>query len=134
MNLKIILGIIQKLAPTVKAQTQPPGIPSPPPHSPEWGGGGGGNPDWAKLSDLEFVFHRIVSALFYAGGIVAFVYLLIGGFRYLTSSGDEDALEMAKKTLTYAVIGLLIVIFSWLILAALGEAIGVDLLIFEIPK
>ncbi len=94
---------------------------------------------YAKLSGLEWVFHRLISALFYAGGIVAFVYLLIGGFKYLTSSGDEEAVESAKNTITYAILGLLIIVTSWLILDLLGKMISqggkpIDLLQFELPK
>lgn len=131
MNLK---DIIQKLIPTVRAQTQPPGIPSPPSPGPGWGAGSDPNPVPAQLSDLDFVFHRIISALFFAGGLVAFAYLIIGGFKYLTSSGDEDALEMAKKTVTYAVVGLLIVLTAWLFLNTLGNILKLDLLEFTIPS
>ncbi len=93
------------------------------------------NPGHAELADLEYVFHRIISALFFAGGFVAFAYLIIGGFKYLTSSGDEDAMESAKKTVTFAVLGLLIITFSWLFLNVLGKTLGIEdkILQFTIP-
>lgn len=89
--------------------------------------------DPAQFTDLEFVFHRVTTALFQVAGIVAFVFLLIGGFKYLTSSGDEDALEQAQKTITYAAIGLLVVLGSWLLLDVLGQTLNIDFLQFEIP-
>ncbi|MEA2020220.1 MAG: pilin [Patescibacteria group bacterium] len=109
------------------------------PDGPERPGGWDDPSGYAQLKDLEWVFHRIISTLFYAGGIVAFVYLLIGGFKYLTSSGDEEAVETAKNTITYAILGLLVIVLSWLILDLLGKIISqggkpIDLLQFELPK
>ena len=54
--------------------------------------------DWAsspeeppKLQDLEFIFSRLLTGVFALAGLAAFSYLLIGGFKYLTSGGDEKA-------------------------------------------
>ena len=40
------------------------------------------------------------------------LFIIIGGLRYIASAGNEQALEGAKKTLTFAVLGLIVVIFS----------------------
>ncbi len=132
MVFKTAFGIIQKLISTAYAQP-PAGITGGVPRPDDWKEE---NPGPAELVDLEYIFHRIISALFFAGGLIAFIFLLIGGFKYLTSSGDEDALEMARKTITYAVAGLLIIIFSWLFLNTLGEILDLEtpILQFTIPS
>ncbi len=42
-------------------------------------------------------------------GIVAVIMIIIGGFRYITSSGNPDKVSGAKNTLIYAIVGLIIV-------------------------
>ena len=42
-------------------------------------------------------------------GVVAAVFLIIGGISYITSSGDSNKLQKAKSTILYAIIGLIIV-------------------------
>lgn len=46
-------------------------------------------------------------------GLVAVVFVLIGGFRWMTSGGNEQSVESAKKILIAALIGLLIVMASY---------------------
>lgn len=58
-----------------------------------------------------------------AGGI-ALLLLLMGGLKFITSTGDPKALDEAKGTITKAISGLLLIIFSVLIL----RIIGVDIL------
>ncbi|MEA1937199.1 MAG: pilin [Patescibacteria group bacterium] len=41
-------------------------------------------------------------------GMIAVLMLIWGGVTYLTSAGDEDKAKTGKKTLSYAIIGLVI--------------------------
>jgi hypothetical protein len=41
--------------------------------------------------------------------------IIIGGFQWLTSAGNEEKVEKAKKTISSAVIGIIIVILAWAI-------------------
>lgn len=45
-------------------------------------------------------------------GTVAGIFILIGGFEYLTAYGDQAKAESGKKTLTWAIIGLVFIIVS----------------------
>lgn len=51
----------------------------------------------------------IVNALLVLVGITASIYLVLGGVRYVRSEGDEGQAEEAKKTILYAVIGLIVI-------------------------
>lgn len=42
-------------------------------------------------------------------GVIAAVYLVLGGVRYIMSEGDSSQTEQAKKTIIYALIGLLVI-------------------------
>lgn len=48
-------------------------------------------------------------------GIIAVLMLIYGGFILLTSAGDEGATEKAKNIILFAVIGIIIILFSFAI-------------------
>lgn len=54
------------------------------------------------------VLQYILSVL----GIIAVVLIIYGGFRYLTSAGNQETIENARAILKTATIGLVIVIAS----------------------
>ncbi len=81
-------------------------------------------PSPAPLSALEDVFGNVVKTILSLGGIVLFIMLLSGGFKYLTSGGDPKAVEGAKNTLTYAIGGFVLLAFSYLILVTIGTFTG----------
>ena len=88
--------------------------------------------DPAKLSDLEKVFENVVGVALGLAGIVLFVMLLIGGFRYITAGGDPKGIEGAKKTLTFAIAGMVLVALSFLLLNFIAGFTGADITNFKI--
>jgi len=46
-------------------------------------------------------------------GLVALVVVLIGGFKWMTSGGNEEKTTAARKLLVAGVVGLVIVLASW---------------------
>ena len=56
-------------------------------------------------------------------GLLAMAFIIFGGFQYITSRGDEEQASTGKKTLTNAIIGLVIVIFSYVIIAVVINAL-----------
>jgi hypothetical protein len=46
---------------------------------------------------------------------VAVLFLIIGGLQYITASGNDKRAEAAKQTLMYAVIGLVVILLSFVI-------------------
>lgn len=86
----------------------------------------------ATIEDLGVLFERIVGYILGFAGIVLFILLIMGGFKYITSGGDPKAVEGAKKTLTYAIGGLIVILFSFLILIIIGKITGVDVTSFNI--
>lgn len=70
----------------------------------------------------------IVSALLSLLGIVFIILLIYGGFLYMTSQGTEDKIKQAKKLITAAIVGLVIIItaftISYFVSQALESATG----------
>jgi hypothetical protein len=48
--------------------------------------------------------------------ILAFVFLVYGGIKWIMSGGDKAGTEAAKGTITAALIGLVVVFLSWALL------------------
>lgn len=57
-------------------------------------------------------------------GIIAVAMLVYGGFLYITSAGDETKAKQATATLTYAVIGIVVVFSAVVIIRSIKSAIG----------
>ena len=85
------------------------------------------------ISPWGFV-SAIITLLFTAAGIIAFLYLLWGGFEWITSSGEKEAVKLAREKITGAVIGLVIVLFSFAIIKVVGQFFGLNLLQITIPS
>ena len=64
-------------------------------------------------AQTESFIKNIVRALVGIAGAVAVVFMVVGGFHYITSSGHPEKLDKAKKTLLYAGIGLVIVLAAY---------------------
>jgi hypothetical protein len=50
----------------------------------------------------------VINILSLVVGVAAVIMVIVGGFRYVTSGGDANAISAAKNTILYAIIGLVI--------------------------
>lgn len=65
----------------------------------------------------------IIQGLLGIVGLLSILFIIIGGYKYVTSAGNEEAAESGKKTLVNAIIGLVIVILSYVIVAVVINAL-----------
>lgn len=82
--------------------------------------------DVATIQCLEPLFRNVVQAVAALAGVGLFIMLLSGGFRFLTSGGDQKKLEMARGTVTNAIVGIVIIAMGYLILATIAEFTGIQ--------
>ena len=66
-------------------------------------------------AQTESFIKNIVKTLVSLAGAVAVVFIVIGGYHYITSSGHPEKLDKAKKTLLYSGLGLVIVLAAYTI-------------------
>ena len=69
----------------------------------------------ANGEGLKGLVKNILNILSWIIGVVSVVMIIVGGFRYIISSGDSGQIQSAKNTILYAVVGLIIVLFAQLI-------------------
>lgn len=69
----------------------------------------------AGVSNVENFIKSIITVFAGLAGLVATGFLVAGGFIYITSSGNPEHLDRGKRTITYSLIGLAIVIGAFVI-------------------
>jgi hypothetical protein len=79
------------------------------------GANGAAGQSSGSSSSIDQTITNIINVLSAVVGVVAVIMILIAGFRYITSSGSEQTVASAKKTLLYAIIGLMIAILAQVI-------------------
>jgi len=66
-------------------------------------------------ADLQSTVINIVQWLLGFLGLIAVIIILYGGFVWMTAGGNEERIAKAKKIITAAVVGLIIVLLAWAI-------------------
>lgn len=55
---------------------------------------------------------------------IAVLFLIVGGFWYITSSGNEEQVEKGKSTAINAIIGIVIIILSYVIITVVSNLVS----------
>lgn len=66
---------------------------------------------------------NVIEMLLHIVGYVAVAFIIYGGFMYILSTGSSDKTASAKKTITNAIIGLVISLFSVAIVNLIAKAL-----------
>lgn len=77
-----------------------------------------GNPSQDELfsdGSITFIIADIAVVLIQMAGILAIFFLIVSGFNYIKSFGADEEIQKAKKGMTWALIGLIVVIMSYAI-------------------
>lgn len=79
-----------------------------------------------NTNSVEGIFQlagNIMKLLFWLAGVAAVIIIIIAGIQYITSAGSPEQTARAKKTITNAVVGLILVIFAYAIVSFIVEQI-----------
>lgn len=76
-------------------------------------------------TDIRLIVANIIRAALALMGIVLLVITIYGGYLWMTSGGNEDQIGKAKKILINAVIGLIIILSAYAIVAFVMRILGV---------
>jgi hypothetical protein len=77
-----------------------------------------------QVTTLNCIFQIVPTLIFWAlefAGIVAVILIIISGITLITSGGDPKKIDQAKKTLTYAIAGLVLIFFSFFIVIFIAQ-------------
>lgn len=63
-----------------------------------------------KFRTFGGVLAAFLNIVFYSGVALTFIFLIIGGIRYVTSGGSKEGAEAARSMITNAVIGFIVIV------------------------
>lgn len=90
-------------------------------------------PDVLTINCLFVAAQNIINAALAFSGVVAIMLIIYSGIKYISSRGNQEAIEGARKTLTFALIGLIIIMFAFIFLRLIAFFTGVDVEQFTKP-
>jgi amino acid transporter len=73
-------------------------------------------------TDAKTIITGVITVLLGFAGLISMAYIILGGYQIATSGGNEDSVKNGRKTLTNAIIGLLVIIFSYIIVSVVINA------------
>jgi len=74
-----------------------------------------------SVGQVENFIRNIIKVVAGLAGLIATGFFVIGGFGYITSSGNPENLEKSKRTLIYSAIGLAITIGAFVLSNIISE-------------
>lgn len=81
----------------------------------------------SEYSQFSTLFNNIVPNIYIAAGIVIFFMILFGGFTIISNSGNKDKVADGSKTITSAIIGLIVLFASYWIIQIVQVLTGVQI-------
>lgn len=86
-------------------------------------------------TDIVQIVRAVIRFILLIAFVLAFIFLLIGGLRWITAGGDEKGVAGARGMITAALIGLVIVLLAFAIIKLVETFFGVTIISgnLEIP-
>ena len=78
----------------------------------------------SKSPTLDAAFSNAATLIISLVGMLAIVFIIWGGIQFALSSGDSKKVQEAKSTLTYAVIGLVLSMLAYAVVAFVTTAVS----------
>jgi hypothetical protein len=69
------------------------------------------------LTGSSGVLTNVANLLALIGGIIVVIMIIVGGIKYVTSSGDSSQVSSAKNTIIYGLIGLVVIALARIIVS-----------------
>jgi hypothetical protein len=67
------------------------------------------------INDLTDLLVKVIKVLLGLAGIVGVLILVLGGYWYMASAGNEETAEKGKKAIVNSIIGLVVIILAYTI-------------------
>ena len=83
-----------------------------------------GVPAPAGSGVIGTLIKNAISLFFIAGGLATLIYFIWGAFDWIVSGGDKEKIAGARKKMTNAIIGLVLLSLSYFIVGLVGEIVG----------
>jgi hypothetical protein len=99
-----------------------------------------GNVDWGALynavglrygqgSTIGNIISDLLLYIFPLAGLILLIFIIIGGFKFMTSAGDPKAAQSARGVITTAFIGFIIIFLAYWLTRIIATALGLGQII-----
>lgn len=82
----------------------------------------------SEYSGAGSLVNNILPNIYIAGGLIIFFMIIFGGFTIIAGAGNPDKIKDGGKTITSAIIGLLVLFGSYWIIQIIQVVTGVSIL------
>lgn len=72
-----------------------------------------------KATSIGDLIKKILNILLTLGGVVSVLFIVLGGYEYITSRGSEERAKSGRKTMTYAIVGLVAILLAFMMVTVL---------------
>ena len=85
-------------------------------------------PEEVRIINIGTLISAGIGIAMIGAALLAFAYLVWGGFEWITSGGDKAGMEAARNRITAALVGLVIVAAAWAITKLIETFFGITIL------
>jgi len=75
----------------------------------------------ADITSIQTFIKSIIQILVTLAALISAGFFVWGGIRYITSSGNPESLDSAKKTILYSAIGLAVVLGAFVLTNVISD-------------
>src|SRR6266566_1316901 len=79
------------------------------------------------LSTVTKVIGNVITLMLIITVVLSLIYLILGGIAWISSGGDKSKVAAARSRLTFAIVGLVVALCSFLIVSVVGYLFNVKL-------
>lgn len=83
--------------------------------------------DIQKLTNVDAFIRGLIRVIFIFSTLAVLIFLIYGGFKWVTSGGDKTKTEEARGTITAAIVGLAIIALAFIIVRLLEAFFGISI-------
>lgn len=78
--------------------------------------------------NLEVIISNMIGVATVFAGIFFLVYFLMAAYKWLTSGGESGKIQSARDQIINGVIGLVLVVGSYMVISLIGAIVGINIL------
>ena len=77
-----------------------------------------------QLTGTNGLIYNVIQMMLLVAGAVAVLFVIVGGFWYLTSAGNEEQAEKGKTAVVNAIIGIIIIVLSYVVINVIANFVA----------
>lgn len=75
---------------------------------------------------ISQLLSSIIRLIYVTAGIVFVFMVILSAFQWIVSGGDKEAVGNARKRLTFAIIGIIVLSLGFVIIGIIGKFLGIS--------